>query len=1022
MVHVNFKKILMAALMAAITITAHAQFATLGGERASIRWQYVDTPDYRIIYPVGMDSLAFRYGTLLQQYRSDVGRSAGFLPNQFFGKPMPVVIHPFTGESNGAVAGSPRRMEIYTLPDPYNQLSAMPWEQTLAIHENRHVAQMQVGYSGFWNWLYWPFGEIAGTIVDNYYTNAAMLEGDAVVAETALSESGRGRTADFLAYYRVAFDNHDYRNWYRWRYGSLTHFTPDHYALGYLTIAGVRTEYDAPMFMSDYMQRISNPFKGITALNKTVKQHTGKNIKYAWPELIKYYKEIWDRDDELRGPFQEMDVLTPEKRGYTVYRGAVAVSNNHRILAVRVGLDTDPQLVEISSHGIKSLRPFNADSRLVYSEHAKSIYWSEEVPDPRWEMEQDSRIRRMDLVSHRITDFTKDGRYANPAISPDGKQLAAVEYPVKGGSRAVVFDIDTGKELKSISAPDGLQFTEPAFWNGKLVLAGISADGTGLYLTDFSKIVTVMAPTHAKVRHLQTRPDGIYLSSDRNGTNEIYRFNPDTRKLVRKTNTKYGATEPFFLGEEMYFSALQPTGRLLSKADGDISVAVNPSDVYHYAIADELTQQEDAIRTTPKPSETSVKMTQPQEYKRLRNLFHIHSWMPFYYNTDKFYASYSEYTFQTAAFGATAFYQNLTGTASGSLGLSLHKNPAKSGLGLGVHGRMHYTGLYPVFDFALDIGDRPSAILQHMYDVNRDSLFLNVLYQEDTRIKRMPLYMGGKVTVSLPLSFSGGGWNTSVKPSLSMTSSTDLYYFPAKRVYYDPETENYNETADNYVSGVSSSLIAEARLSASTELEKAPSQVLPRLGAGADLSIKTNLMSSAWYGHVYGYIPGLFRTQGLKLSAEIQGSEMDVITANTYWTGIMEDLSPRGLTYDGIGIVMNRICPSQFKLSADYVIPAFSIDASITPYVYIRNFEFVPFFDFTRVSFLNNPKLPGESMDMYSVGMDINVRFEKLFYTSSTMKIGIRADYNGGSGYDYFADALGLERPFYIGPVINMEL
>ena len=244
------------------------------------------------------------------------------------------------------------------------------------------------------------------------------------------------------------------------------------------------------------------------------------------------------------------------------------------------------------------------------------------------------------------------------------------------------------------------------------------------------------------------------------------------------------------------------------------------------------------------------------------------------------------------ALGATAFYQNLTGTASGTIGLSVHANPAKEGkISAGLHGRLHYTGLYPVFDFAVDIGDRPSAILQHWYDVDRDSLFLKTLFDQDTRIKRPKTYMGGKVTVSLPLNFTRGGWNTSVRPSLSLTSSTDLLYFPAKKVYYDPETDSYNETADNYLSGVASSFVAEARISAATQVSMAPSQVMPRLGVGVDLSVKDNLMSTFWYGNLYGYLPGLFRPQGLKIGLQAQYSPMDLMTANTYWTGLAEDLS-----------------------------------------------------------------------------------------------------------------------------------
>lgn len=1024
MVHVNFKKLIMAAITAAITVTAaHAQFATLGSERGTIQWQYIDTPDYRIIYPVGLDSLAIRYGTLLQQYRYDVGRTVGFLPNQFFSSPMPVVMHPFTGESNGAVVGAPHRMELYTLPDSYGQLAPIPWELNLAIHENRHVAQQQVGYSGFWNWLYTPFGEIGPTLVESLYASASILEGDAVVAETALTESGRGRTADFMAYYRMAFDNGDIRNWYRWRWGSLNKYTPDHYALGYLTTAGVRTAYDAPLFTAYYMNRVARPFKGMNALQATTKSFSGKSFNKTWPELVAAFQEEWKKDDEVRGPFQNLDILTPEKRGYTTYRGAVAINNNHRILAVRVGLNRDPELVEIGSHGIKALRPFSSDSRLAWSEHAKCIFWSEEIPGARWDMEQDSRIRMMNVITKKVTSFTKGGRYTNPAVSPDGKYLAAIEFPTKGGCRAVVFDIDTQQEIKSISAPDGLQFTEPAFWNGKLLLGGLSEKGMGLYLTDFSTIQTVMAPTHAKVRNFNTRSDGVYLSSDRNGTNEIYCFNPDTRKLVRKTNTKYGATEPFFLGEEMYFAALQPHGRLLSKADENISVVVDPKQVHTYAIADELSLQEDTLRsviTTTKP-EHPVSISAPQSYNKLGHLIHIHSWMPLYYNTDYFNASYSEYNFQRAALGATAFYQNLTGTASGTIGLSVHANPAKEGkISAGLHGRLHYTGLYPVFDFAVDIGDRPSAILQHWYDVDRDSLFLKTLFDQDTRIKRPKTYMGGKVTVSLPLNFTRGGWNTSVRPSLSLTSSTDLLYFPAKKVYYDPETDSYNETADNYLSGVASSFVAEARISAATQVSMAPSQVMPRLGVGVDLSVKDNLMSTVWYGNLYGYLPGVFRPQGLKIGLQAQYSPMDLMTSNTYWTGLAEDLSPRGLSEDGVGFLMNRICPEQYTLSLDYAIPALSIETHITPYVYIRNFEFVPFLDLTRVKFINNPNLPTEAMTLYSAGMDINVHFTKLLMLSGSLKIGLRAAYNGGDGYEFFADALGLERPFYIGPVLNV--
>ena len=77
------------------------------------------------------------------------------------------------------------------------------------------------------------------------------IEGDAVVAETALTPSGRGRTADFLNYYRIAFDNGDFRGWSQWLYGSQRNYYPNHYAMGYMTLANIRTAYDFPTLAKD---------------------------------------------------------------------------------------------------------------------------------------------------------------------------------------------------------------------------------------------------------------------------------------------------------------------------------------------------------------------------------------------------------------------------------------------------------------------------------------------------------------------------------------------------------------------------------------------------------------------------------------------------------------------------------------------------------------------------------------------------------------------------------------------------
>ena len=185
---------------------SYAQFYTTGDDPASVKWYRTDTETYRIIYPEGLDSLARVYAVTLEKYKAAAGRSAGYVPGEWTVGRIPVILHAFNANSNGSVAWAPKRMDLYTSPQAYGS-EPMPWTDMLAIHEQRHVAQMQAGLSGAFRPFGWVLGEMFNGFVAGIYPSTAFLEGDAVVAETALSSSGRGRTGDFLNYYMIAFDN-----------------------------------------------------------------------------------------------------------------------------------------------------------------------------------------------------------------------------------------------------------------------------------------------------------------------------------------------------------------------------------------------------------------------------------------------------------------------------------------------------------------------------------------------------------------------------------------------------------------------------------------------------------------------------------------------------------------------------------------------------------------------------------------------------------------------------------------------
>ena len=236
-------------------------------------------------------------------------QSAGMAPGSLHWGRMPVVLHPFYPYSDGSVAWAPKVMDLYTHPEPYGS-QPQSWMTQLTVHESRHVAQMQLAYRRPFRWANYLVGEMWPGAITALFTPPVFLEGDAVVAETALTASGRGRSADFLNYYHLAFDNGDWRDWYKWIYGSFKKAGPDYYTVGYMTVAGMRYFYDQPSFTADYFDHVSkHPFP-VAALQRYIRRISGKKFKQAFREIQEGFHDIWTEEADARGPFMEMEQVT----------------------------------------------------------------------------------------------------------------------------------------------------------------------------------------------------------------------------------------------------------------------------------------------------------------------------------------------------------------------------------------------------------------------------------------------------------------------------------------------------------------------------------------------------------------------------------------------------------------------------------------------------------------------------------------------------------------------------------------
>ena len=291
-------------------LTLSAQFYVTGDDPGKLKWNYMDTESYRVIYPQGADSLARVYGRKLEKYKVPVSRTSGYITGEGDGKIMPVVIHAFN-DANGSVAWAPKRMDMFSLPSAYEP-EPMPWSTMLSVHESRHVTQMQFGMTEKHKPGKWFLGQGWNIVAFVLYPGMSKVEGDAVIVETALTPSGRGRIADFLNYYWVALDQGDTRGWFKWRYMSQLNYSPTYYALGYLTLGGFRYIYDYPYIVSEALHNVAaHPLKA-GCIYDVSKKVTGKKWEGMWQEVRDSMYGIWKDDAEKRAPYISSERVLPE--------------------------------------------------------------------------------------------------------------------------------------------------------------------------------------------------------------------------------------------------------------------------------------------------------------------------------------------------------------------------------------------------------------------------------------------------------------------------------------------------------------------------------------------------------------------------------------------------------------------------------------------------------------------------------------------------------------------------------------
>ena len=997
---------------------ASAQFYQSGTDPFGA-WSTANTPHYRILYPKGLDSLARSYILDLEKWQPLVGISAGMSPASLQWGKLPVILHPHYPYSNGSVAWAPKVMDLYTHPEPYGSLP-QSWMTQLTVHESRHVAQMQLAYRRPFRWVNFLAGEMWPGAISALFTPPVLLEGDAVVAETALTASGRGRSADFLNYYHLAFDGNDWRDFYKWVYGSFKKAGPDYYTVGYMTVAGMRYFYDQPAFTADYFDNVCRHPLPVASLERYIRRVSGKKFKETFRDIQEGFHAIWAEEAEARGPFMEMEQVTAKPSFATDYICGTWIDGKY--FAFKEGKTTDKRLVRINPDGTEHDLGAFAETASSFYPGEDRIYWTETLPGRRWTLDGRSVIRFSDMDGEHRQDLTSEGRLYNPQPGPGG--LAVVEYPVQGGSNLLLVSEEDGSILRRTPAPEGIQLTESAWIGDDVFCLGVDDRGFGIWRLGEDGWTCVLEPSIQTMENLDGG-DALEFVSDRSGVKELYRYDPFTGHGWQLTNTRYGGNDYSRTDDgELWFSSPTPEGMAIFKAKEPEPVEVDIRTVHRDRVAEKLSEQERTLLAEASiQPEQSAMVSAPKPYRKSLHLMKFHSWAPLYFNYDAVESLSGDFSYDTASPGLTGLFQNDLGTAWGTIGYSAHPDPdTPSEWRHSGHLQFTYSGLFPVLEASFDLYDAGAA----QYRFQRRE------YPDDTGFAAVRQDISGPVWTGslkayIPFRYNKNGIQQGWVPQVQWGISNSL--FDNGTVDLSASTDLVREGAHlsfmGYQPGQNCPMqTLRASVRGYRTLPAADSQVYPRWGIGAEAGASfrpalEKIFSPTWYGYLYGYTPGFTRTQGLRLTAT---GQCQIPTGAPFGENSVQ-IVPRGFTAaDGTAIA--RKSARQLRLTADYAIPIYAGDLSwFSPAAYISHFLLIPHVDWTAFGGARNGGDKAVSSSLLSAGADFTVELGNFLWAPFPCSVGVSATWLGGPYFDTLAKASEEGRtPYSIELIFSLDI
>lgn len=607
-------------------IKCDAQYFVSGQNPSSVTWRQINTEHFQVIYPNNCESLGQYTAARLEHIYNVVGHTLGHSP-----KKISIILQSNTTTSNGFVTWAPKRSEFYTTPPQDNDV--INWIDLLAIHEFRHVVQIDKMNQGFTRIIYFLMGEQAIGGVLGLTLPPWFLEGDATLTETVLSDGGRGRLAIFETRLRAQLKSIGPYSYAKAQFGSYKDYVASHYHLGYYLTAYGRRTY-GPEVWDKTINRIARfpfvPFRFSTALKKETGVSSRRFYKQAMAEL----DSIWGSDSidfSMKG-----EVLNARKNKVPLdYELPVALPER-RVLALKSGYGEINRLVVLDKDKEeRQMFTFGPYRKHTLSTNGSKVVWAEVRFNKRYSNENFSVVQILDLQTKKLKEWQSETKYFAPSISPNGEKVVVVEVNNQAECRLRILDLtDMSTVINLTEKRLELLYRHPSWSEDGATIYCIKQDDNGNSLVeieiDSGKENVLFGPLFENINYPKVCQDRLLFHAAFSGIDNIYMLDLRAQEVFQLTDSEFGAYQPSWSsgGDSILFSQYSPVGHdvisLAIKESIMHQIDVEESSVPNYF--EPLLEQELETTATGELKDTTFLS---EVYKEPLHWFNIHSWQPY---------------------------------------------------------------------------------------------------------------------------------------------------------------------------------------------------------------------------------------------------------------------------------------------------------------------------------------------------------------------------------------------------------